>query len=384
MMWDEREPLFQRDPYDWLEFCHARSVRLLVLYEVEAIVESIPEMGNVILNVPCGDMGVVLGWTFGMPPMIRQTFGIVGHPAQGIRIPLPPLKGRLPEMPAKKCDDYTLPVCSWLAERHPHVRDGDVDFQVNGHVYRVRGCEVGCSVTSLIGSYSEALGVVKEFLKVCQVFDADRAITLMKSGSRWPRAEYMRDGTVMSDCAIKELWRSNGVQAAAAGTWMHAQCEVILNGGFVVGECPELALFRVFLGSTSPLLAYRSEWVIWAGPENVAGCIDFVAMDMLGQCVLYDWKRTRGLSGKYQNQWRSMRSPLEHLDDVVGNKYRLQLNVYRWILERYYNLRVVEMFVVCLHPELGLVPFIDEVPDMQAEVEDIMAARSHSLAGASV
>ena len=49
-----------------------------------------------------------------------------------------------------------------------------------------------------------------------------------------------------------------------------------------------------------------------------------------------------------------------------------QLNVYRWILEHYYDVHVAEMFVVCLHPDNGDSAFIDTVPVIP-EVEELMA-----------
>lgn len=171
---------------------------------------------------------------------------------------------------------------------------------------------------------------------------------------------------------IKERWRQNGAEASAAGTWTHAQCECVLNGGHVAGECLELSLFRRFLGSTEPLLAYRTEWIIWAEKENLAGCIDFAALDGDGCVVLFDWKRTKGLPNKYANRWRRMRDPLHHLEDAAGIKYRLQLNVYKWILENYYDLKVAAVFVVRLHPELNQ-PFVDPVPNMQAEAAALIS-----------
>ena len=69
-----------------------------------------------------------------------------------------------------------------------------------------------------------------------------------------------------------------------------------------------------------------------------------------------------------------MAAPLDHLPDAQGIKYRLQLNVYRFILEKYYGFVVSSMLVVCLHPDLE-VPFVEEVPHMPTETCEIMALR---------
>ena len=96
-----------------------------------------------------------------------------------------------------------------------------------------------------------------------------------------------------------------------------------------------------------------------------------------GAVRLVDWKRTKNLREKYSNPWRNMAAPLDHLPDAQGIKYRLQLNVYRFILEKYYGFVVSSMLVVCLHPDLE-VPFVDEVPHMPQETCEIMALRRMS------
>lgn len=78
------------------------------------------------------------------------------------------------------------------------------------------------------------------------------------------------------------------------------------------------------------------------------------------------------MQNKFQNPWRALAEPLEHLPDAQGVKYHLQLNIYRFIMEKYYGYVVFSMFVVCLHPELQDGPWVDEVPAMPAEICAIM------------
>lgn len=118
-----------------------------------------------------------------------------------------------------------------------------------------------------------------------QDFDADRAIQQMMSGRNWPRPEYMEEGRVFSPQEIKDIWDKNRADSAAAGVWTHAQCECVLNGGHIFGICAEMTLFKTFLGTGPPLLAYRTEWCIWAAEERIAGMIDFVAMNLSGALV---------------------------------------------------------------------------------------------------
>lgn len=97
-------------------------------------------------------------------------------------------------------------------------------------------------------------------------------------------------------------------------------------------------------------------------------------MHAMSSLRLFDWKRTKNLSNKFWNPYKALAPPLEHLPDAAGIKYELQLNVYRYILEKYYGVVVSAMFVVCLHPELAA-PFVHEVPRRDAEVGTIMSLR---------
>ena len=178
---------------------------------------------------------------------------------------------------------------------------------------------------------------------------------------------------VMTPDDIKDKWAKHGAASAAAGTWVHLQCECVLNGGLIRGSSIEMTLFQRFLSETEPLVAWRTEWCIWASEERLAGMIDFVAMNLDGDLVLFDWKRTKGLPTKMDNTYRSLYPPLNHLPDATGVKYRLQLNIYRCILQKYYHVKVAQMFVVCLHPEHeSCGPWIDEVPEMECEAMAIM------------
>ena len=69
--------------------------------------------------------------------------------------------------------------------------------------------------------------------------------------------------------------------------------------------------------------------------ERLAGSIDFVAQAADGTFLIIDWKWSKNLQSKFSNDFQRMKSPLSHLDDCAGNHYSLQLNVYKYLLEKY-------------------------------------------------
>lgn len=49
----------------------------------------------------------------------------------------------------------------------------------------------------------------------------------------------------------------------------------------------------------------------------------------------------------------------------------LQLNMYSFILEQYYNIKTKKMFLVSLHPSLKK-PFLFDVPILRSDIELII------------
>lgn len=180
---------------------------------------------------------------------------------------------------------------------------------------------------------------------------------------------------VMSDDEILLAWDNKRNTAANSGTWMHAMFEHLLNG-YKIQPGPmhgELAAVIAFLSELGNMEVFRAEWCICAPEEDLAGSIDLVLKDKDADIFhLVDWKRSEKLQDKYVSYGKKMISPLHEVDDCQGQHYRLQLNIYKWILERYYNISVATMKVVCVHPRYLPGGFVDDVPEMQSIVGALM------------
>jgi hypothetical protein len=96
-----------------------------------------------------------------------------------------------------------------------------------------------------------------------------------------------------------------------------------------------------------------------------------------GALMIYDWKRSKAISWTKSNQ--RGRFPLDHLDDVNGTHYSLQLNLYRTLLERNYGVRISRMRLVRLHPDAKDYELIDVSP-MDMEMRDLILMRQHQVA----
>ena len=166
-----------------------------------------------------------------------------------------------------------------------------------------------------------------------------------------PKAIYLVQSMCLTSSEIKHMWETKRNMSANRGTWVHAQCELFLTQCPTNLDDPAMILFAKYINTLQGIRAYRTEWQIAGFDERIAGSIDFVARKDDGSLTLVDWKCAANLSRKYQNRCAHMLSPLENLADCAGIHYRLQLNCYKYILEKYYEVVVSNMDVVCsLHP----------------------------------
>lgn len=224
-----------------------------------------------------------------------------------------------------------------LEKINHHPRDDNIEFDEPTHVYTIDGDSNYKSVTTWIHSFFPH-------------FDADKVIKNMRAGKNWgPDNQYYN----MTDNEIKEMWRANGKEAAELGTAMHLNIENYYNGldfepGFI--DTIEYKLFKMYLDNHKEYKAFRTEWKVYSKKYRLSGSIDMVYIDPKDpeKLVLADWKRCKEI--KFENKWEKGYPPLEDIDNCNYWHYTLQLNVYRMIVEKYYNKIVSDMFLVILHP----------------------------------
>ena len=83
-----------------------------------------------------------------------------------------------------------------------------------------------------------------------------------------------------------------------------------------------------------------------------------------------------------ENKWASaIVDCISHLPDANFWKYSLQLNTYKWILEKNYGKKISNMFLVWLHPNNPGNSYLRyEVDSLPKEMEDLVKLRMrHTL-----
>lgn len=218
-------------------------------------------------------------------------------------------------------------------------------------------------------SYTSVTTFIHHFFKP---FDAKTVIQKMKRSQRWSSSPYYgkTDEEIMSE------WEKKRVDSASSGTYMHQQIERFYNEEEPHTEPigKEWQLFGDFHKHFART-PYRTEWYVYDEEAKLAGSIDMVFCEGENDTdlIIVDWKRTSEL--KTSNFYQKGLHPVSHLDDCNFYHYSLQLNTYKYILEKNYGKQVKHMFLVVLHPNNN--EYLQkEVPLLQNEVRAMIQERS--------
>ncbi len=198
------------------------------------------------------------------------------------------------------------------------------------------------------------------------------------------------NGDAVEAARLREEWDSKGCIASQVGTYLHKQIEDFLNGkrdidtmcdvcynGCYKQVCTQVDITRewTFFKAFHSVVGYtpfRTEWRVYDTDARMAGTIDLVCACSDGTYEIYDWKRSNKVNPDETNRWSSGINGLEHLTDTSYSHYCLQQNLYRYMLERNYGIRISRMNLVVLHPDYSSYRIVP-VPRMDREVAIILS-----------
>ena len=262
------------------------------------------------------------------------------------------------------------PLQPWmtLAIKNRHPRDNLINFDEPTHIYTVNG--VTKHYVSVSGLHHHLFAE----------FDADLVIKKMMKSPKWPQSKWYY---LKTPEAIKAKWSADGKEASEAGTLMHLGIEMVMNGAEEQVE-PAVKLtkeweyfWNYWKKDSRTWEPWRTEWEVWDEEHKITGSIDMVYRNKLdGTFAIYDWKRAKKM--EMENQYQSGLGPVKHLPDTNYWHYTLQLNLYRWLLEKHYGVKISEMALIVLHPNNNNYKLY-RLNRLDDEVEDILAARLRAV-----
>ena len=247
-----------------------------------------------------------------------------------------------------------------------YEQDQYIDFEPERHIYTCKGQTRLLPVSALIAYFFEK-------------FDAQSVA----------KRQFERYGTPVEETLKK--WELIGQKARVVGTFVHEQTEVYFRDGIFASSCPftfeettemvsvekERQHFLRFVRDYE-IHPYRQEWPVYDTDLNIAGTIDMVCKEPDGEFTIYDWKRSskvvNNLGQPVVEAFGGKRSFNGiSLPDTPFYHYCIQQNLYRYMLEAHYGVKVKAMNLVVLCADYPSY-VVANVPKMDEAIEQIIAA----------
>lgn len=261
---------------------------------------------------------------------------------------------------------------------------GDFKFFENGHYYEYKGKRVGISVTRLIEEYTnefDAQAVAEKVALKNQKYISD----LYKHCGEVELWELEQNPTIIE--GVLQLWDYKNKFACAKGSTCHEYAQSRWSGEEykplffdksmdylnAVAKIQKQAVM-FYNDYNDRLIHLADEFVVGSEEYDIASAIDHLFINKLtGGLVLVDYKTNSDIH-KTEKYAKDMKVPLQHLKDFTLNHYYIQLSIYKYLVEKYTNLKIEEMFIVYFSENIENYEII-EIPYLKKEVEKILENR---------
>lgn len=240
-------------------------------------------------------------------------------------------------------------------------------FFEKDHHYECNGKKVGISVTRLIEEYSnpfdqqaiaekvairdnKSVSEVLEEWKYKNRFACDKGSTCHEyAQSIWSGEEY---NELLFDGSIEYLTAVNKIQSQAINFWKDFKDKFI---------------------------HIRDEQLVGSEEYNICSAIDHLFLDKEGNVWLIDYKTNSILKGynddeKNRKYTKKMLIPLQNLKDDALHHYYLQLSIYKYLVEKYTNIKIYKTMIVYMSESIKNYELI-ETPFLEKEVKKILELR---------
>lgn len=157
-------------------------------------------------------------------------------------------------------------------------------------------------------------------------------------------------------------WTNLATYGKARGTYVHLKIEHLTNNKVfkypVPKEITEIGKQDMFLKEVVvldkqidsflnkiDLIPIKNELIV--GSKQLAGQLDLLCYYNDRLCI-FDMKTDKEI--KFNNKYQKLHSPFENLDDCNYEKYRLQLSLYKYLIESNTSIRIDDLFIVHFCP----------------------------------
>lgn len=221
-----------------------------------------------------------------------------------------------------------------LAKKNKHKRDRYVklhpDYE-NNHIYLIHRqphTEKG---------YKSVTTYIKQFF---DEFDTNEIIDTYYE--KWQETKHP-NYYGLSKNEIKDLWEEKRDIAAKEGTAMHQLFEDFAN------YQPSKSDIKSFLSEAknwvewfvnNNITPFRTEYTVYGAKEKLVGNIDFIFLNEDGEFCIADYKRaTPPSEDTFGRVCKGINLPHNN-----RSKHIIQLNIYKQLLEKYYDLKIAKLY----------------------------------------
>lgn len=240
----------------------------------------------------------------------------------------------------------------------------DFVFYEDGHYYECKGKRVGISATRLIEEYTNEFNQ-QEIAEKCAIKENRPVEDIL---AEWKyKADFACEKGSTCHEYVQSLWSGKKWKPLLfdnSGEFKKARKEI----------CEQAIMFKY--DYQDHLEHLIDELPIGSEEYDIASCVDHLFYNKLtGGLVLVDYKTNSYMSGYNKKAYKkAMKVPLNHLNDDALHHYRIQLSIYKYLIEKYTGLKVGEMFIVYMSENIENYEIID-IPYLKEEVEKILENR---------
>ena len=242
-----------------------------------------------------------------------------------------------------------------------------IEFHEEGHFYTLNNYRFGISATSLIETYAQEF----DSDSISQMVANKRGISQQDVLNEWKKENEF--SCIKGSC----------IHLKAQSLWMKDNYEIDYNT--IDDTIDKSRLKKEYnIMSKQAINFYndykdmydmiQDEFIVWSKEFDIAGSIDGIMYNKYTQqCCILDFKSNKDLQfeSKYH---KKMKVPLHKLDDVNGQHYYIQLSIYKYLIEKYTDIKVDELFIVYFNINANDYEIIP-IPYMEKEVKNILENR---------
>lgn len=265
---------------------------------------------------------------------------------------------------------------------------GDFKFFESDHHYEYKGKRVGISVTTFIHEYANEFNE-QEMAERVALKNQKEINDIFNNPLSTIEDIYYTGSLSTTIESILDEWHYKRDFSCDKGTTIHEYIQSLFSGNEyrkltfdeskeyldAVDKCQRQA-DNFYNDYKDRLEHLADEYTVGSDEYNIASNIDHLFINKLtGGLILVDYKTNKEMSGYNKKPYKkAMKVPLNHLNDDAYNHYKIQLSIYKYLVEKYTNLKFEEMFIVYFSENIDNYEII-EIPYLKNEVKKILENR---------